>query len=278
METVIIDGNNVFISLAQGLWADPKAKHAVVDLVSVRKMVLTYIGRQLGLGNTVILCIDFKTWRKRVFREYKARRAEEKEKSGFPYDQFIEVLQAVCDEIKTVPGRVKVMQVEYAEGDDLIAVMAALNQPCVIHSTDKDLLQLQTFYDGVRQFSPRDWEYITPESKSYDLVEHIIRGDPGDGIPNILSADDVFVTRTRQTVLTKTRYQALYEMMCTPDPEMFCQDDPELLQRYRRNKQMVDLREIPDDIVSSIIHAYESIGEGKAGEFSNLLMKHGITI
>ena len=59
METVIIDGNNVFISLAQGLWADPKAKHAVVDLVSVRKMVLTYIGRQLGLGNTVILCIDF---------------------------------------------------------------------------------------------------------------------------------------------------------------------------------------------------------------------------
>ena len=35
------------------------------------------------------------------------------------------------------------------------------------------------------------------------LYEHIIRGDAGDGEPNVLSADNTFVTGSRQTYVTK---------------------------------------------------------------------------
>lgn len=279
METVIIDSNNCFITLAQGLFADPKSKYAVTDLPSIRKMVLTYVAKQMKGNNDIVLAVDDGTWRKEYFPEYKANRKTEKEKSEFPYDKFMPMFQQVIDELKQIHGKLSVVQVPGVEGDDIVAVIAPRVLPTIIHSSDQDLLQLQVFYKGVKQFNPRDWKYITPEDKSYDIFDHIIRGDAGDGVPNVLSEDRCFVDKIRQVPMIKSRYDELYGKIATPDPEGYIGDDEDLMRRYYRNKLMVDLREIPADIKVKIVEVYESSKQpGKLGDFSNHLLKHGVMI
>ena len=76
-------------------------------------------------------------------------------------------------------------------------------------------------------------------------------GDSGDGVPNVLSKDDVFVDATaRQTPLRKTK---LADLMNT-DPK----DMGEISRGYHRNAAMIDLELIPDDMKQSIIDTYNT--------------------
>lgn len=278
METQLIDGNNVFTTLAQSLAADKRSAHAAYDLDSVRKMVVHYISKHIQANRPVIIAADAPSWRKQEFSFYKWRRYQNRGRDNFKYEEFIVVFQQVLEELKE-HSPCSVLRVHGAEGDDIIAVFCAIlsgEGGVAIHSTDKDLLQLQLHYSGVRQFSPTDWKYITAASKNYSLIEHIIRGDDGDDVPNILSADDVFMTKTRQTVLTKGRYDQMYALLSTEQPES--QMDEEQLRRYRRNRRLIDLREIPDEVVEKIFGAYEEQNARMrpAGAFGRYLASHGI--
>ena len=81
----------------------------------------------------------------------------------------------------------KVMRVEGAEADDVIGTLNdhVSTNPNLIISSDKDFLQLQK-YQGVSQWSPltKTWVKGDPEES---LWEKMIKGDAGDGVPNILS-------------------------------------------------------------------------------------------
>lgn len=278
METQLIDGNNVFTTLAQSLAADKRSEHAAYDLDSIRKMIVHYLSKHIQAGRPVIIAADASSWRRKVFPPYKWRRYQNKGSDKFRYDDFIVVLQIVLEELKE-HSPCSVVRTDGAEGDDIIAVFSAIlsgEGGVAIHSTDKDLLQLQLHYSGVRQFSPTEWKYITPQSKGYSLIEHIVRGDGGDDVPNILSADDCFMTKTRQTVLTAGRYAEMYAMLSRETPEEGMDD--EQLRRYKRNRLLIDLREIPDDIVAKIFAAYE-VENGRmrpAGSFGQYLASHGI--
>lgn len=278
METQLIDGNNVFTTLAQSLAADKRSEHAAYELDSIRKMVVHYLSKHIQAGRPVIIAADASSWRKAEFSPYKWRRYQNKSKDHFRYDDFIVVLQKVLEEMKE-HSPCSVLRVHGAEGDDIIAAFAAIlaeEGGVCIHSTDKDLLQLQLHYSGVRQFSPTEWKYITAQSKAYSLIEHIIRGDGGDDVPNILSADDVFMTKTRQTVLTASRYSEMYALLSSESPEE--RMDEEQVRRYHRNRKLIDLREIPIEVIERIFAAYDE-EKGKmrpAGAFSHYLASHGI--
>ena len=278
METQLIDGNNVFTTLAQSLAADKRSAHAAYDLDSVRKMIVHYLSKHIQANRPIIIAADAPSWRKEWFKPYKWRRYQNKSKDTFRYDDFIVLLQAVLEELKE-HSPCTVLRVHGAEGDDIIgvfsAVLASEGGVC-IHSTDKDLLQLQLHYSGVRQFSPTAWKYITAAEKSYSLIEHIVRGDDGDDVPNILSADDVFMTKTRQTVLTKPRFDAMYALLSSEDPESGM--DEEQVRRYRRNRRLIDLREVPEDVAMRIFAAYEEANSvlRPAGAFGRYLTSHGI--
>lgn len=278
METQLIDGNNVFTTLAQSLAADKRSEHAAYDLDSIRKMVVHYISKHVQAARPVIIAADAASWRRTEFPPYKWRRYQNKSRDNFRYDDFIIVLQKVLEELKE-HSPCTVLRVVGAEGDDIIGVFAAIlsaEDGACVHSSDKDLLQLQVHYSNVRQFNPGEWKYVTAASKNYSLIEHIIRGDDGDDVPNILSADDVFMTKTRQTVLTKGRYDQMYALLSTEQPES--QMDEEQLRRYRRNRRLIDLREIPDEVVEKIFGAYEEQNARMrpAGAFGRYLASHGI--
>ena len=87
----------------------------------------------------------------------------------------------------------KVMKVDRAEADDIIAVLVEDNpvNPITIISSDKDFIQLQK-YQGVQQWSPLTMNFVKGDPDA-SLWEKLIKGDTGDGVPNILSADDTFI-------------------------------------------------------------------------------------
>ena len=82
------------------------------------------------------------------------------------------------------------------------------------------------------------------------LLEHIIRGDVSDGVPNILSDDDTFVNadKSQTRLTTKVMSKAMDDIM---------NDRIQELPFYERNKTVIDLSCIPSDLEDKIISEFE---------------------
>lgn len=89
----------------------------------------------------------------------------------------------------------------------------------------------------------------TPEEV---LMEHIISGDKGDGVPNILSDDDTFVTEGKRQ---KPIRKALLAEWKKQKPEEFVSG--EMASGYVRNRQLVDLAMTPQEIKDEIVSEYQ---------------------
>jgi hypothetical protein len=202
----------------------------------------------------MILACDSGSWRKRVFPQYKACRKKNREDSNMDWDNIFEIINKVKDEIAThLPF--PVLQVNGAEADDIIATLVASTQQFGSHeevmiiSADKDFIQLQQ-YSNVKQFSPMTKKLVKDPSPARYLFEHIVRGDGGDGVPNILSSDTVFVDEDRQTPLRSTQIETWYKASKTQDMKQVLDD--KTYRNYLRNKAMIDLSAIPADVAELI--------------------------
>ena len=106
---------------------------------------------------------------------------------------------------------------------------------------------------NVRQYSPMQKKFVEGDPK-WSLHEKIIRGDVGDGVPNLLSDDNVFVDEgRRQRPITAKKVDAWYDV----EPDLYC--DSEMLRNYNRNKQLVDFTEMPDSIRINITKQFETV-------------------
>ena len=264
---ILLDLNQVLISnLMVQINSDPKAKieeglirHVVLN--SIRSYIKQFKSKY---GSIVICCDSKKYWRRDVFPFYKVHRKKDRENSGLDWNLIFDVMNKVRDELKQhFPYRV--IDVEGAEADDVIAALAAeysKTEDVLILSSDKDFVQLQK-YSNVKQYSPILKRFISTDDPILFVKEHIIRGDRGDGIPNFLSPDNVFVLGERQKSINKKK---LTEWVKS-DPEKFCVNDA-MLRGYKRNQMLVDLDFIPDDLRSKIIESYENT---KPNTKSNML-------
>ena len=218
-------------------------------------------------GEMVICCDDKDNWRKEVFPEYKANRRKNRENDITDWKTLFELLHEMRDELtKYFPY--KVMHVDSAEADDIIGVLVAERQnrfpspPTLILSSDKDFIQLQK-YQGVRQWSPLQKKFVVGDPVE-SLYDKTIRGDTGDGVPNILSSDDTLITEgKRQTPITKKKM----ELWRGKKPEEFCNEA--MLRNYHRNKTLVDLRETPESIRINIVNQYDNQEAGDRSQLWN---------
>ena len=226
----------------------------------VRHMVLNSIrnfkSRFSNYGELVICCDDKNYWRKQMFPYYKANRKKSREASSLDWNMIFNTLSMIKEEVKENFPYV-VLQVESAEADDLIATMVERygnnGEKIMIVSGDKDFAQLQR-YKNVSQYSPITKKMIKVDDPMEYLFEHVIRGDSGDGVPNIMSRDDVFVNGLRQKPLTKKKVAAMIGEMkrgITPF-------DGEVKRNYLRNIQLIDLTRVPDDIRQEVIYKYNN--------------------
>jgi 5'-3' exonuclease len=267
---ILIDMNQIMISnLMMQLKGDALNENLV------RHMVLTALRafeRQYSpIYGEVVLAYDSKHyWRKEAFPFYKQNRKKDREASNLDWNAIFEVLNKIRDEIKTF-FPYKVVEVYGAEADDVISTLTTFqsyrniklekdgNKPekVLILSGDKDFIQLQKF-PFVKQYNPILKKEIKHEDPKTYILEHIIKGDKSDGIPNFLSDDDTFVVNKRQKPISKKNL----ERWVTLDPCDFCQT-PETKANYLRNKNLIDLECIPENLGVEIINYYKSLNNSE---------------
>ena len=244
-----------------------------VDENLVRHMILntirTYVKKfkESHGPEIVIACDNRNYWRRDIFPLYKAGRKKSRDASGHDWSSIFESLNRIRTELKE-NSPYKVLDVDGAEADDIIGVLVqkySANEKIMILSSDKDFAQLQR-YPNVEQYSPILKRYIKEPFPLVTLKQHIISGDRGDGIPNILSADNVFVDGIRQKPITEVK---LIKWL-NQSPEEFCTED--MKRNYSRNEMMIDLTKIPDGVKENILNSYETAKGKTKQEFMNYMI------
>ena len=267
---ILVDYNQVAIS---NLMEQIGSSKTPVDESLVRHMILntirTYVKRFKDSHGPeiVIACDNKKYWRREIFPHYKAGRKKAREASGHDWSTIFDCLNKIRDELK-VNSPYKVLDVDTAEADDIIAVLAlkySATQKIMILSSDKDFAQLQK-YPNVEQFSPILKKAIKEPFPSAQLKQLIIRGDKSDGIPNILTKDDVFVTGGRQKPITEVKIIGWMNQ----EPKEFCNED--MLRNYARNEMLIDLTRIPESLKEAILHTYDEAKGRTKQEFMNYMI------
>ena len=267
---IIFDYNQVAIS---NLMEQIGSSKTQVEEGLVRHMILntirTYVKKfKESHGPEVILACDNKNyWRRGIFPHYKASRKKAREASGHDWNTIFECLNTIKEELKQ-NSPYKVIEVHTCEADDIIATLTmnrAANEKIMILSSDKDFAQLQKF-PNVEQYSPILKKFIKEPLPSAQLKQLVIRGDKSDGIPNILSADDIFVAGGRQKPITEAK---IINWM-NQEPKEFCNE--EMFRNYTRNETLIDLTKIPENLKQEILHTYENAKGKTKQQFMNYMI------
>lgn len=258
----------------------------VINLI--RHIVLTTLqsykkkyGKEYG---EIVVCCDGRNyWRRDYFKHYKAGRKKAREESGLPWKLIFDTISQMKEDIAN-HFPYKVLNIDKAEADDIIAVLCEWTQengliqqgliedkqPVIIISSDHDFKQLHRF-DNVKQYSPKVKKLIKAE-KDYMTnghIQHIVKASD-DGIPNILSPDDIFLQEgVRQNVVSAKRLAEFIEHGFNA-----CRTDDEK-RNWHRNTTLIDFAHIPQDLKNEIVDSYinTKVVNDKM-QIMNYLIKH----
>ena len=265
---VLVDFSQIAISsmfaLGDGRDVDESMlRHVILNsLRSIRNKTRHY-------GEFILAIDSANSWRKEVFPYYKANRKKGREDSGLDWKTIYGYINNVKNEIRD-NFKYKVIEVPRAEADDVIAALVMANSSILsnsddkdnilIVSEDKDFIQLQRF-GNVKQYAPIREKWLEGNGEDY-LFEHILKGDPGDGIPNFLSADSCLVEKVRQKPVMskkmeewkKLDQEGFYKVLAKLSDELKI----DVTRQYNRNKTVIDLAEIPSGLNQKILEEYEN--------------------
>lgn len=251
-------------------------RHMVVNTIRSHKLKF-----EREYGDVVIACDSKRYWRKQHFPYYKANRKKAREESGFNWPLIFDTINLIKEELnKFFPYRV--VEVEGAEADDIIATLAKWSfendqkegalfsepNPFLIISGDHDFIQLQQ-YSHVKQYSPIHKKFVKPDStpQAY-VIEHIIKGDKGDGIPNVLSSDDVFIKGERQRPVASKKLEEWVKDPSTQPKDVVFQ------RNYDRNQTLVDFSRIPKHIEEDIINTFVNTPKKDKSQLLNYFIEN----
>ena len=269
---ILIDYNQVAIS---NLMEQIGSSRISVDVTLVRHMILntirTYVKKYKSSHGpeVVIACDNRHYWRREIFPHYKAGRKKSRDSSGHDWSSIFDCLAKIKQELKD-SSPYKVIDVDTCEADDIIAVLTmkySATEKIMILSSDKDFAQLQKF-TNVEQYSPILKKSIKEPFPAAQLKQLIIRGDKSDGIPNILSPDDVFVSGGRQKPITEIK---IIKWM-NQKPIEFCNE--EMLRNYSRNEILIDLTKIPETLQQTILDTYDASKGKTKQEFMSYMISN----
>jgi 5'-3' exonuclease len=266
---ILVDLNQVLLA---GLMAQIANQKGKLDEHLIRHMVLNIIRNHVKnfkeeYGEVVLCCDNRKYWRKEYFPFYKANRKKNRDKSNLDWHLIFDMLSKFKQELKdNFPY--KVLDIEGAEADDIIGTLVprqAAHEKVLILSSDGDFLQLQQNYN-VKQYNPSQKKYVVSPNPIMDLKEKIIKGDKGDGIPNVLSPSDCFVRDLRQTPITQKVLDKLMR-------ESYLDQNESVKNNFIRNSTLIDLSFIPKELKEKIINTYEETKPAK-GKLLNYFIEH----
>ena len=252
---ILVDLNQVMISnlMAQnrGNLSELSSKDAVRH--SILNTIRAFNVKFKDEYGEMVLCSDAADpWRRDIFPNYKHQRRKGRVESQIDWEGLFYIMSNIREEFKfKLPYRV--LHIDKAEADDIIATLVKQQTEdlYLIISGDKDFIQLQ-HYGNVYQFSPLLKSFIGEQlDATVFLREQIIKGDRSDGVPNILSDDDIFLRDERQRPINKKRLEEWSNIDNIPLGS-------ETRKYYDRNKRLIDLSMIPENISQSIINRYNN--------------------
>jgi 5'-3' exonuclease len=269
------------ISIAAIMAALGKHTNSEIELPIIRHMILNTV-RSINskfrdeYGELVVCCDSTNNWRRDVFPHYKAARRKNAAASDTDWKQIFHCIKTVKEELREYfPYRV--IEVDRAEADDVIGALTHFMsgqhlERILIVSGDKDFMQLQV-YPNVTQYDPVHTKAVKlSEDPRLFLAEHVLKGDVGDGVPNVLSDDDTFVDPDKkQRPLTKKKMAALLDGTYVAD-----ESDRPIAARIERNRTLIDLSKIPQDIQSRILTVYMERVHGDRSRLMEYFAEHGL--
>ena len=270
---ILVDMNQVMI--ANMMMQIGNHQNAEIDVSMLRHMILNTLRANrkkftAEFGELVICCDDTNYWRRQMYPYYKANRKKTRDKSEMDWNAIFQALNTIRDELKTF-FPYKVIQIETCEADDIIGVIAHeegtelnMGEPILILSGDKDYIQLHK-YANVKQYDPVRKRWISNANPEKYLAEHIIKGDAGDGIPNVLSVDNAFVMGIRQRPITQKRLAEWADINNMDD---------EVKRNYMRNKALIDLSEVPKGMKEEILSIWSEENGKDRSQLLNYFIKN----
>lgn len=267
---ILLDYSQIALSniIVQKLNDENMIRHMILN--SIRMYNKKYRDQ---FGQMVICADGMNTWRRDYFPLYKANRKKNRDSSDQDWPEIFRILNLVRDEIReNLPY--KVMHLEGCEADDIIGTLTMQTQefgqhePIMIVSSDKDFIQLQKF-NNVKQFSPIQKKIVADANPRTYAFEHIMKGDKGDGIPNVLSPDNAIVDEIRQSPMTKKKIGYWAENADNLQNVMTTEE----YRNYQRNKTLIDLTAIPQDVQDRIINNYNEQKPAMKMRVLNYLIK-----
>jgi hypothetical protein len=195
----------------------------------------------------------YRLWRReRLFQEYKAHRKKVRDESSVDFNLVYNVFDEIWKELKAIlPYRF--VTLDGIETDDIIyeTIMSEYDRydKFQIYSADADFVQVLR-NKKVELYNPKTKEFNEPDDSDFELFEKILRGDKSDGIPNIYANSISERQRPIFTTSVKNWYDDRNEF------KEFLKKQPKEIQRnFIRNKRLIDMRDIPEDIKAQILEA-----------------------
>ena len=262
---IIIDMNQIALASVMMQLRMFETKQVDEDMVrhmilnSIRNYVMQFKSDYVESDADVILAWDSKHyWRRDYYPQYKASRRKGRQESDLDWNEIFGVTNKIRDEIKeNLPY--KSVEVYGAEADDIIAIVSNSYDKVMIVSSDKDFIQLHK--ENIKQWSPVTKQEVNGHDPDTYIKEHVLKGDSGDGVPNVLSPDHTFTDGLRQKPLGKKRIEKMIN-------ENMSDWNDEVKRNYQRNYKLINLKNIPKDIESNIV---DEISKSSCGDRSKLL-------
>ena len=259
---IIVDLTQVLIA---SLMAQTRGGSEPIDENLVRHIALKSLAMYRKkyfktYGELVLADDSYNVWRKDVFPHYKANRKKGRDSDSKDWGLIFDCITIIREELKyNFPY--KYICIPKCEADDIVGTLCEKygdNEKIMIISGDKDFQQLQR-YSKVNQYSPITKKHIklTKEQAEEYLTDHIIGGDTGDGVPNVLSQDNVFVSGLRQRPLSKKKREII------KDPLVM--NDSEIDRNLERNRSLIDLTYIPSKYKEQILQEFDNVAVAPRG-------------
>jgi 5'-3' exonuclease len=264
--TILIDYSQLVVASCLAFGSDMdkgKNPEKAIDIIrhSTINSLLSYKQKYSKDYGELVLCADgSKNWRKVYYPYYKQHRKAAREESKTDWKLVFNFASELLVELREV-FPFKVVRVDEAEGDDVIAVLTKyitenetvqqglveVTKPILIVSSDGDYKQLHK-YRNVRQWNPIMKKMVAKPEPDF-ILDKVLRGDAGDGVPSVFSPDDWFVNgEGRQKPITAK----VKERFATG------QINETERRNFERNRTLVDFDYIPEEVSTQILEVYKS--------------------
>jgi 5'-3' exonuclease len=221
-------------------------------------------------GELVLSYDGGKYWRRDVFEHYKGQRKVKQKQDSFDWNKIFGLIGKIREEIEEI-FPYKSIYLKHIEADDIIAILTKhfhTTEKIMIVSSDKDFQQLQR-YENVFQYSLKNKGLLVCKDPEDYLTRHIIKGDSSDGIPNILSDDDVFMDKDkRQKPCGVKKISKIMEELSEWTSS----------ENWERNQTLVDFNKIPNWVEDTILKEWEEPIKGNRNKLFNYFIINKLKI